>query len=240
LAEAERTLTEIQGASPLIQIEVNPDVVAQVVSDWTGIPLGKVLKDEAQTILNLDERMKERIKGQDHVLSSMAEVIRAAKSGIKNPNQPIGVFLLVGPSGTGKTESGLVLADLLFGSERHVVTINMSEFQEAHTVSRLIGSRRDMLATVRAACSRRAVRQKPYSVVLLDEVEKAHIDVMNLFYQVFDKGDAHGRRRKRNQFQEHDPDFDEQPRLRYHPGDDGRGGSASVGVRSRGNFPSGR
>ncbi len=188
LAEAERTLTEIQGASPLIQIEVNPDVVAQVVSDWTGIPLGKVLKDEAQTILNLDERMKERIKGQDHVLSSMAEVIRAAKSGIKNPNQPIGVFLLVGPSGTGKTESGLVLADLLFGSERHVVTINMSEFQEAHTVSRLIGSPPGYVGYGEGGMLTEAVRQKPYSVVLLDEVEKAHIDVMNLFYQVFDKG----------------------------------------------------
>ena len=188
LAEAERTLAEIQGTSPLIQIEVNPDVVAQVVSDWTGIPLGKVLKDEAQTILNLDERMKERIKGQDHVLSSMAEVIRAAKSGIKNPNQPIGVFLLVGPSGTGKTESGLVLADLLFGSERHVVTINMSEFQEAHTVSRLIGSPPGYVGYGEGGMLTEAVRQKPYSVVLLDEVEKAHIDVMNLFYQVFDKG----------------------------------------------------
>ncbi len=163
-------------------------MVAQVVSDWTGIPLGKVLKDEAQTILNLDERMKERIKGQDHVLSSMAEVIRAAKSGIKNPNQPIGVFLLVGPSGTGKTESGLVLADLLFGSERHVVTINMSEFQEAHTVSRLIGSPPGYVGYGEGGMLTEAVRQKPYSVVLLDEVEKAHIDVMNLFYQVFDKG----------------------------------------------------
>ncbi|MBP8985042.1 MAG: type VI secretion system ATPase TssH [Syntrophobacterales bacterium] len=188
LAEAERTLADIQGTSPLIQTEVNPDVVAQVVSDWTGIPLGKVLKDEAQTIINLDERMKERIKGQDHALSSMAEVIRAAKSGIKNPNQPIGVFLLVGPSGTGKTESGLVLADLLFGSERHVVTINMSEFQEAHTLSRLIGSPPGYVGYGEGGMLTEAVRQKPYSVVLLDEVEKANIDVMNLFYQVFDKG----------------------------------------------------
>jgi len=185
---AEENLARIQGAAPLIQIEVNPDVVAQVVSDWTGIPLGNVLKDEAQTILNLEERMKERIKGQDHALDAMAEVIKAAKSGIKNPNQPIGVFLLVGPSGTGKTESGLVLADLLFGSERHVVTINMSEFQEAHTVSRLIGSPPGYVGYGEGGMLTEAVRQKPYSVVLLDEVEKAHIDVMNLFYQVFDKG----------------------------------------------------
>ena len=188
LAETERALSEIQGDQPLIQIEVCPDVVAQVVSDWTGIPLGKVLKDEAQTILNLEDRMKERIKGQDHVLSAMAEVIRAAKSGIKNPSQPIGVFLLVGPSGTGKTESGLVLADLLFGSERHTVTINMSEFQEAHTVSRLIGSPPGYVGYGEGGMLTEAIRQKPYSVVLLDEVEKAHLDVMNLFYQVFDKG----------------------------------------------------
>jgi len=188
LKQAEEELKKIQGEFPLIQIDVNPDVVAQVVSDWTGIPLGKVLKDEAQTILNLEDRMKERIKGQDYALDAMAEVIRAAKSGIKNPNQPIGVFLLVGPSGTGKTESGLVLADLLFGSERHVVTINMSEFQEAHTVSRLIGSPPGYVGYGEGGMLTEAVRQKPYSVVLLDEVEKAHIDVMNLFYQVFDKG----------------------------------------------------
>jgi len=188
LAEAEKELADIQGETPLIQIEVNPDVVAQVVSDWTGIPLGKVLKDEAQTILNLDQRMKERIKGQNQALEALAEVIRAAKSGIKNPSQPIGVFLLVGPSGTGKTESGLVLADLLFGSERHVVTINMSEFQEGHTVSRLIGSPPGYVGYGEGGMLTEAVRQKPYSVVLLDEVEKAHLDVMNLFYQVFDKG----------------------------------------------------
>jgi type VI secretion system protein VasG len=119
---------------------VTPEVVAQVVSDWTGIPLGRMLRDEAENVINLKERLQERIKGQDHALEIMAEVIKSAKAGIKNPDQPLGVFLMVGPSGVGKTETGLALADLLFGSERQVVTINMSEFQESHTVSRLIGS----------------------------------------------------------------------------------------------------
>ena len=188
LDEATKDLKAIQGDTPLIQIEVDPDVVAQVVSDWTGIPLGKVLKDEAKTIIDLEERLKERIKGQNAAMSTLAEAIRASKAGIKNPNQPMGVFLFVGPSGVGKTETGLVLADLLFGSERHVVTINMSEFQESHTVSRLIGSPPGYVGYGEGGMLTEAVRQKPYSVVLLDEVEKAHIDVMNLFYQVFDKG----------------------------------------------------
>ncbi len=188
LDELDKELRNIQGDSPMIQIDVDPDVIAQVVSDWTGIPLGKVLKDEAQTILNLEDRLKERIKGQDGAISILSEVIRASKAGIKNPNQPIGVFLFVGPSGVGKTETGLVLADLLFGSERHVVTINMSEFQESHTVSRLIGSPPGYVGYGEGGMLTEAVRQRPYSVVLLDEAEKAHIDVMNLFYQVFDKG----------------------------------------------------
>ena len=188
LEEAGNRLKQIQGESPMIQIEVDPDVVAQVVSDWTGVPLGKVLKDEAETILNLEARLKERIKGQDAAISALAEVIRSAKAGIKNPNQPIGVFLFVGPSGVGKTETGLALADLLFGSDRHVVTINMSEFQEGHTVSRLVGSPPGYVGYGEGGMLTEAVRQKPYSVVLLDEVEKAHADVMNLFYQVFDKG----------------------------------------------------
>ncbi len=188
LDEATSELKAIQGDSPNIQIEVDPDVVAQVVSDWTGIPLGKVLKDEAKTIIELEDRLKERIKGQEFAMSTLAEGIRASKAGIKNPAQPIGVFLFVGPSGVGKTETGLVLADLLFGSERHVVTINMSEFQESHTVSRLIGSPPGYVGYGEGGMLTEAVRQKPYCVVLLDEVEKAHTDVMNLFYQVFDKG----------------------------------------------------
>ena len=190
LEEADQTLRGIQGAEPLIQIEVDPDAVAQVVSDWTGIPLGKMLKDEAETIIHLDDRLRERIKGQDAAMNALAEVIRAAKSGIKSPTQPLGVFLFAGPSGTGKTETGLALADLLFGSEKNVVTINMSEFQESHTVSRLIGSPPGYVGYGEGGMLTEAVRQRPYSVVLLDESEKAHLDVMNLFYQIFDKGIA--------------------------------------------------
>lgn len=188
LEEADNALAEIQGEEPLIQIEVSPDVVALVVSDWTGIPVGKMLRDQAETVVNLETHLKERIKGQDMGLEAMAEVIRAGKAGIKNPNSPMGVFLLVGPSGVGKTETGLALADLLFGGEKNVVTINMSEFQESHTTSRLIGSPPGYVGYGEGGMLTEAVRQNPYSVVLLDEVEKAHIDVMNLFYQVFDKG----------------------------------------------------
>jgi len=190
LEMAERDLSSIQGNGPLIRIEVDPEVVAQVVSDWTGVPLGKMLKDEADTIIHLEERLKERIKGQDKAMNALAEVIRAAKSGLKNPNQPMGVFLFVGPSGTGKTECGLALADLLFGSEKNAITINMSEFQEGHTVSRLIGSPPGYVGYGEGGMLTEAVRQRPYSVVLLDEFEKAHMDVMNLFYQIFDKGIA--------------------------------------------------
>jgi type VI secretion system protein VasG len=187
-AEAGKALAELQGDTPQIQIEVNPDVVAQVVSDWTGIPVGKMLRDQADVVIHLEERLQERIKGQDQALTGIAEVIRAGKSGIKNPNSPLGVFLLVGPSGVGKTESGLALADLLFGGEQNTVVINMSEFQESHTTSRLIGSPPGYVGYGEGGMLTEAVRQNPYSVVLLDEVEKAHLDVMNLFYQVFDKG----------------------------------------------------
>ncbi len=186
--EAGKELVALQGEEPLIHIEVNPDVVAQVVADWTGIPLGKVLRDEADTIINLESNLVRRIKGQDHALFAVSEVVKAAKAGIKNPEQPIGVFLFVGPSGVGKTEASLALADLLFGSDKNTVTINMSEFQESHSVSRLIGSPPGYVGYGEGGMLTEAVRQKPYSVVLLDEVEKAHLDVMNLFYQVFDKG----------------------------------------------------
>ncbi|WP_051261113.1 type VI secretion system ATPase TssH [Desulfovibrio inopinatus] len=188
LAEAESALAETRKDGQLIQIEVNPDVIGQIVSDWTGIPLGKVQRDESKTILNLEERLKTRIKGQDQALAVVTKVIQSAKSGIKNPNQPLGVFLLVGPSGVGKTETGLSLADLLFGGEKNIVTINMSEFKESHTVSRLIGSPPGYVGYGEGGMLTEAVRQQPYSVVLLDEVEKAHLSVMELFYQVFDKG----------------------------------------------------
>jgi len=189
-------LMTLQGDSPLIRIEVDPDVVSKVVSDWTGIPLGKVMRDQARNVIDLEANLKERIKGQDEALGVITEVIKASKAGLKDPTQPLGVFLLVGPSGVGKTETGLAAADLLFGGERFVVTINMSEFQERHTVSRLIGSPPGYVGYGEGGVLSEGVRQRPYSLVLLDEVEKAHLDVMNLFYQVFDKGmlsDGEGR-----------------------------------------------
>jgi type VI secretion system protein VasG len=189
-------LAAVQADSPLIRTEVDADLVAKVVSDWTGVPLGNVLRDEARNVANLDDNLKVRIKGQDGAITCISEGIKSAKTGLKDPQQPLGVFLLVGPSGTGKTETGLALADLLFGGERFMVTINMSEFQERHTVSRLIGSPPGYVGYGEGGALTEAVRQRPYSVVLLDEVEKAHLEVMNLFYQVFDKGalsDGEGR-----------------------------------------------
>jgi len=196
VAQAVSELEIIQGDFPLVRTEVDPDVVSKVVSDWTGIPLGKVMRDEAQNIITMEENLKQRIKGQDEALGIISEVIKSAKAGIKDPNQPLGVFLLAGPSGVGKTETGLALADLLFGGENFMVTINMSEFQEKHTVSRLIGSPPGYVGYGEGGVLTEAVRQRPYSVVLLDEVEKGHLEVMNLFYQVFDKGmlsDGEGR-----------------------------------------------
>ncbi len=196
LKSALATLGEKQGKSPFIHTEVDSEVIARVVSDWTGIPLGKMVRDDAQTVLQFDARLRERIKGQDHAIEALGRGIRAAKAGLQNPKTPIGVFLFVGPSGVGKTESGLGLADLLFGGERFMVIINMSEFQEKHTVSRLIGSPPGYVGYGEGGVLTEAVRQRPYSVVLLDEVEKADPEVLNLFYQVFDKGmlsDGEGR-----------------------------------------------
>ncbi len=196
LRQAMKELQDLQHEEALVRTDVDPDIVAKVVSDWTGIPLGKVLKDEAQTIINLQENLGSRVKGQDQALEVISETIKAAKAGLTDPDQPLGVFLLVGPSGTGKTETGLAIADLLFGGERFMVTINMSEFQERHTVSRLIGSPPGYVGYGEGGVLTEAVRQRPYSVVLLDEVEKADLEVMNLFYQVFDKGtlsDGEGR-----------------------------------------------
>lgn len=183
-------------AEPLIVSQVNEGIVAKVVADWTGIPMGKMLHDEARTILNTEAHLSERIKGQPQAIALLSQVIRASKSGIGNPDTPLGVFLLVGPSGVGKTETAISIADLLFGGERFMVTINMSEFQEKHTVSRLIGSPPGYVGYGEGGVLTEAVRQRPYSVVLLDEVEKADPEVMNLFYQVFDKGmlsDGEGR-----------------------------------------------
>jgi type VI secretion system protein VasG len=189
-------LETLQGDSPLVRIEVNPDVVAKVVSDWTGIPLGRVMREQAQNVINLESNLKTKIKGQDEAIAVIAQALKAAKAGLKEPHQPLGVFLLVGPSGVGKTETGIALADLLFGGDRFMVSINMSEFQEKHTVSRLIGSPPGYVGFGEGGVLTEAVRQRPYSVVLLDEVEKGHLEVMNIFYQVFDKGvlsDGEGR-----------------------------------------------
>lgn len=196
MEKAAKQLEALQSDSPLVRTEVDPDVVSKVVSDWTGIPLGKVMRDEAQNIIKLEENLKQRIKGQDEALGIITEVLKSAKAGIKDPNQPLGIFLLAGPSGVGKTETGLAIADLLFGGENFMVTINMSEFQEKHTVSRLIGSPPGYVGYGEGGVLTEAVRQRPYSAVLIDEVEKGHLEVMNIFYQVFDKGmlsDGEGR-----------------------------------------------
>ena len=188
IREALAELAEIQGETPLIHYEVSPDVVGRVIADWTGIPLGKMVRDEAASVLTLADNLKQRIRGQDHAVNAIDRGVRAAKAGVNNPETPMGVFLLVGPSGVGKTEMALGVADMLFGGERFLTTINMSEFQEKHTVSRLIGSPPGYVGFGEGGVLTEAVRQKPYSLVLLDEVEKADLEVMNLFYQVFDKG----------------------------------------------------
>ena len=186
--QAGRAFVEAQGSEALVRIDVDPDVVAKVVSDWTGVPVGKMQRDQASTALGLADALKRRIRGQDAALDQVAEIVKTASSGLNDPRQPLGVFLLVGPSGVGKTETALAVADLLFGDEKSTVVVNMSEFQERHNVSRLIGSPPGYVGYGEGGLLTEAVRQRPYSVVLLDEVEKAHLDVLNLFYQVFDKG----------------------------------------------------
>lgn len=187
-AAAKEKYEALHGEDGLVHVEVTSEVVAQVVSDWTGIPAGRMASRQAAVAQELDKLLGERIKGQDMALRTIARTVQASAAGLMSPDRPLGVFLLVGPSGVGKTETGLALAELLFGDSRSVVTINMSEFQEKHTVSRLIGSPPGYVGYGEGGMLTEAVRRKPYSVVLLDECEKAHIDVMNLFYQVFDKG----------------------------------------------------
>ncbi len=196
LRQALQRLRALQKQTPLITVEVDSDTVAAVVADWTGIPVGKMVRDEVSAINAIEERLMQRIRGQDAAILAIARRLRNARAGLQDPRQPLGVFLLVGPSGTGKTETALSVADLLFGGERFMVTINMSEFQEKHTVSRLIGSPPGYVGYGEGGVLTEAVRQRPYSVVLLDEVEKADPEVLNLFYQVFDKGmlaDGEGR-----------------------------------------------
>ncbi len=189
-------LRALQGDSPMVPLQVDAMVVAEIVSAWTGIPLGKMVKDEINTVLNLKALLQARVIGQDHALESIAQRVRTARANLDDPNKPKGVFLFVGPSGVGKTETALALADVLYGGERKLVTINMSEYQEAHSVSGLKGSPPGYVGYGEGGVLTEAVRRNPYSVVLLDEVEKAHPDVLELFFQVFDKGvldDAEGR-----------------------------------------------
>jgi type VI secretion system protein VasG len=188
VAAAGKAFEAAQGANPLVRVDVDPDVVAKVVSDWTGIPVGKMLRDQAESVMRMESVLTARIRGQDHAMHQITEVLKTAKSGLRDPQQPLGVFLLAGPSGVGKTETALSVADILFGDEKSTVVVNMSEFQEKHNVSRLIGSPPGYVGYGEGGVLTEAVRQRPYSVVLLDEVEKAHLDVLNLFYQVFDKG----------------------------------------------------
>ncbi|MCO8120420.1 type VI secretion system ATPase TssH [Stieleria sp. TO1_6] len=189
-------LLELQGDSPLILPTVDEQAVGSVVEDWTGIPVGRMVKDELATVLRLADILNDRIIGQRHALDMIARRIQTSRASLDNPNKPIGVFMLAGPSGVGKTETALALAEALYGGEQNVITINMSEFQEAHTVSTLKGAPPGYVGYGEGGVLTEAVRRRPYSVVLLDEVEKAHHDVHEIFFQVFDKGwmeDGEGR-----------------------------------------------
>jgi type VI secretion system protein VasG len=196
LAKADAELTSLQGETPMIRVAVDGQIIGEVISAWTGIPAGKMMKDEISTVLSLPSLLGQRVIGQIHALELISQRISTARARLDDPNKPIGVFMLVGPSGVGKTETALALSDLLYGGERNLITINMSEFQEAHTVSTLKGSPPGYVGYGEGGVLTEAVRRRPYSVVLLDEVEKAHPDVLELFYQVFDKGnmeDGEGR-----------------------------------------------
>lgn len=193
--DATDELLRTQGEAPLLQPCVDARTVGEVISAWTGIPVGRMLKDEIGTVMNLETQLAQRVIGQPHALAEIARRIRTSKAKLEDPGKPVGVFLLVGTSGVGKTETALALADLLYGGERNMITINMSEYQEAHTVSALKGSPPGYVGYGEGGVLTEAVRRRPYSVVLLDEIEKAHPDVLELFYQVFDKGsmeDAEG------------------------------------------------
>ena len=192
----QQKLSALQGESPLILPSVDEQAVGSVVQDWTGVPVGRMVKNEIETVLNLADTLERRVIGQRHALDMIAKRIHTSRAKLDNPNKPIGVFLLCGPSGVGKTETALTLAEALYGGEQNVITINMSEFQEKHTVSTLKGSPPGYVGYGEGGILTEAVRRRPYSVVLLDEIEKAHPDVHELFFQVFDKGwmeDAEGR-----------------------------------------------
>jgi type VI secretion system protein VasG len=196
LKDLQSLLVEAQGENPLVLPSVDEQAVATIVADWTGIPVGRMVKDEIATVLTLATSLGKRVIGQNHALEAVAKRLQTARAGLENPNKPIGVFMLAGPSGVGKTETALTLAEALYGGEQNLITINMSEFQEAHTVSTLKGAPPGYVGYGEGGVLTEAVRRKPYSVVLLDEVEKAHPDVHEIFFQVFDKGvmeDGEGR-----------------------------------------------
>jgi type VI secretion system protein VasG len=196
LAELHKRLSALQGEAPLILPSVDEQAVAGVVQDWTGIPVGRMVKNEVEAVLQLAETLNRRVIGQMHALQMIARRIQTSRARLDDPNKPIGVFLLAGTSGVGKTETALALAEALYGGEQNVITINMSEYQEAHTVSTLKGAPPGYVGYGEGGVLTEAVRRRPYSVVLLDEVEKAHPDVHELFFQVFDKGwmeDGEGR-----------------------------------------------
>ncbi|URQ61405.1 type VI secretion system ATPase TssH [Pantoea alhagi] len=196
LAEKQQALSTLQGEAPLLFAAVDANVVAAVVSDWTGIPLGRMVKNEIDAVLNLADTLSERVIGQHHGLELIAKRVRTSRARLDDPNKPVGVFMLCGPSGVGKTETALALAESLYGGEQNIITINMSEFQEAHTVSTLKGAPPGYVGYGEGGVLTEAVRRRPYSVVLLDEIEKAHPDVHEIFFQVFDKGwmeDGEGR-----------------------------------------------
>ena len=196
LADLQSKLATLQGESPLILPSVDEQAVAAVVQDWTGVPVGRMVKNEVESLLSLADTLNQRVLGQRHALDMIARRIHTSRAKLDNPSKPIGVFMLCGPSGVGKTETALTLAEALYGGEQNVITINMSEFQEKHTVSTLKGSPPGYVGYGEGGILTEAVRRRPYSVVLLDEIEKAHPDVHELFFQVFDKGwmeDAEGR-----------------------------------------------
>ncbi|WP_449557016.1 type VI secretion system ATPase TssH [Huaxiibacter chinensis] len=196
ISDLQQQLEQAQQGDVLVQVDVDTRTVANVIADWTGVPLSSLMKDEQTELLTLENEMGKRVVGQDVSLNAIAQRLRAAKTGLTSENGPQGVFLLVGPSGVGKTETALALADVLYGGEKSLITINLSEYQEPHTVSQLKGSPPGYVGYGQGGILTEAVRKRPYSVVLLDEVEKAHRDVMNLFYQVFDRGfmrDGEGR-----------------------------------------------
>lgn len=196
IAALRTDLAQLQGQTPLVFERVNAQIINEIISDWTGIPVGKMLNDEIKQVLSLEDQLDQRVMGQDYALKQLVQGIKTSKAKLEDPNKPQGVFLLIGPSGVGKTETALALAHELYGGEQHLITINMSEYQEAHTVSSLKGAPPGYVGFGQGGVLTEAVRRNPYSVILLDEIEKAHNDVQELFYQVFDKGtleDGEGR-----------------------------------------------